>query len=277
MENERLNIYVLIIVGMFISLFMGGTVILFYMRYQKRLAAQQQKIMAEELRHQKELLEAVVESQENERKRIGKDLHDDVGNILLNIKTLFNRIEEDHAAATDKTSTINSFIDDAIGQVRTISHKLSPSTLEYFGCNDALEELFQKVHSASGINFVLQNMDNDGLKNLPYETSLHLYRVFEELLSNTLKHAGASEIKIEFEYMNNTLGISYKDNGKGYDPGNYKHGIGLHNIYSRISLTGGMYEVKYLPGSGTTFVLTIPIQSDSIKHIENEQNQTSNY
>ncbi|MBS4063907.1 MAG: sensor histidine kinase [Chitinophagaceae bacterium] len=271
MQTGNFNFYLLILAGILLSMTMAGAVIIFYIRSHRKLIKQQEKIMAAELRHQKELLLAVVQSQENERKRIGKDLHDDVGNILLNLKVLFNRTEDAYTVtAPNNSGKINSFIDDAIGQVRTISHRLSPSTLEYFGCSDALEELFQKVHSSSGIKFLLQNMETDVLKDLSYDTSLHLYRVFEELLSNTLKHAGATEIRIEFAFINNTVCISYNDNGKGYDLSNHKHGIGLHNIDSRISLTGGSYEVTSVPGNGTTFVFTIPLQPIHLKNTGNE-------
>lgn len=271
MESEIMNIYILIVSGMLIFLFMGGTIIRFYIRYQKRLAVQQQKIMAAELKHQKELLEAAVQSQENERRRIGKDLHDDVGNILLNLRNAFcHKIGAVSEKIGDGETIILSFIDHAINQVRNISHRLSPSTLEYFGFIDALEELFFVTHNASGIKFNFSNPEHKALEALPYITSLHLYRVFEELLSNTLKHAGATEIRIEFAFINNTVCINYNDNGKGYDLGNQKKGIGLHNIDSRISLTGGSYEITSVPGNGTTFVFNIPLPPIHLNNTGNE-------
>ena len=245
---------------MLFSLIMGVAIIFFYIRFHKRLSAQQNKIMASELRHQKELLQAAVLSQEGERRRIGQDLHDDVGNILLNLRILFNRKQKNlYHENVEVSTTINTFIDNAIEQVRNISHRLSPATLEYFGFRDAMEEMLHKAHLTSGIRFRLKNMESEALKNITYDISLHIYRVFEELLTNTLKHANATEIEIEFFQNENSIQFTYHDNGKGFDLKSTKGGIGLHNINSRVSIAGGTSQIITSTGNGVKFFVSIPL------------------
>jgi signal transduction histidine kinase len=273
MPKSDASIYMLIIAGMIFSFLVGIALILFYTRYHRRLSEQQEKIRKAELEHQKELLHAIIQSQEDERKRIGQDLHDDAGSILAKLRILFNQIKPEFVGVNEETGYIkmNSLIDKAIDNIRNISHRLSPVTLEFFGFNDAIGELCDAAHEASGIEISVDTSGGQEIDAVPNLISLHLFRVFEELITNTLKHAAARKITLCFLTRENRLICTYHDNGRGFDMGAGKQGIGLYNISSRIAMIGGTYTIKSSPGNGMTVHLSVPLETSVLKNSNHEK------
>jgi signal transduction histidine kinase len=271
------NIYMFIIAGMIFSFLTGIALILFYTRYHRRLSEEQEKISKAELEHQKELLRAVIQSQEDERKRIGQDLHDDAGSVLAKLRMLFNQIKPG-LVSTDEVpeyKRINSLIDKAIDNVRNISHRLSPVTLEFFGFTDAIEELCITAHGSSGINIIIDNNAEKETDTISYLSSLHLFRIFEELITNTLKHAAARKIAIGFTSEKDNLICTYYDDGKGFSLNEPKQGMGLHNINSRIAMLRGFYTVKSSPGNGISALISVPLESYAVKNSSHGENKYS--
>lgn len=151
-------------------------------------------------------------------------------------------------------------IDALITRVRDISHDLSPSGLEVFGLVDTLENLCDNIRNSSGINISIHNHAVGALEKIDINTSLALYRVMQELLSNTIKHAVAKSVDIEMQEEPNAVLINYSDNGKGFDQEKLKsRGIGLHNIKSRLDMINSTFVVKTAPGGGFGLSIRLPL------------------
>jgi signal transduction histidine kinase len=253
------DIYYIAVIGMVFSLLIALAVVLFYIRYQQRLYVQKQTMHEAEIIHQKNLLYATIQSQEEERKRIGRDLHDDVSAALSNLRMLIQRntkltIQEESTKTHAGNYTL--LIDKITNDVRHISHNLSPPALELFGFTEAMEELCESFSHASGLQISFTDHTENRANDIQGSVALHLYRVFQELLNNTFKHANASAAQIDFTEENNELKISYTDDGCGFIATEIKKtGMGMQNIESRLGLLKAEYSINAARGKG--FSITI--------------------
>jgi signal transduction histidine kinase len=249
------NIYVLIILGMAGTFILVSSFILFSVRNQNKLLKQRQQFHQAELTHQKELLHAIIESQEAERKRIGQDLHDDVGTTLSGLRLLiemFNPATATEGAYTSFLTSSKSIIDKVVKDVRNISHNLSPATLGYYGLAAAVNEHSSIINQSGKLNVTITNNADALLQKLDLTVATAIYRVIEELLNNTIKHSGASKANISFEAVQNRLNIIYNDNGKGlpHVAGQIKKGMGLQNIESRLLNINATHNMESYSGKG---------------------------
>ena len=265
MRTVSTEFYTLIILAMIVSLLMGLTIVLFFIRYHARLLKQQQKAQAAALQHQQDLLSATIESEERERKRIGRDLHDEVGTALTQVRMYIER----HLPEANDQQFIHSFgqhtkmqIDRIIHDVRNISHYLSPESLDLYGFSAAVEELVEVYQESSNIKFSLVNEADAELASLDQTQSLALYRVLKELLTNTIKHAEADRVSITLQPKDDHLSITYSDNGRGLPSGPaHTKGIGLKNIESRLLLIRASTQMAQPGASGFSMHITVPLKT----------------
>ncbi len=234
--------------------------ILVQVRNQKKMLEKQRQLAAAELKHQKDLLEAVITSQETERQRIGSDLHDEVGTVLSSLRMLIEKHESPVQVASEAFNTQSkTMIDRVIKQVREIAHNLSPHINGEHGLHDALHALCDTVNLSGSVRITTLFDEGSVPGNLPEATALSLYRVLAELINNTLKHAHAKNMTISIETTNNQLEITYTDDGIGFlHDGAGIAGMGLRNIESRLSVTGGRYSIHSSPGNGMQLHITLP-------------------
>ncbi|WP_108867684.1 sensor histidine kinase [Aquimarina aquimarini] len=258
-EPEEAIALKIIIIGMIVIFLLSLSVIMFFILYQRRLLAQQQKHQKIESDYQKELLKTSIASQEEERSRIAKELHDDVGAMLTTTKLYFGQITPE--LPPDELENIahktSSFLDDMIHSIRSISQDLRPVVLEKLGLIEAVESLRQTINDSGKIKV---SVKNNTTKTIVKSKELNLYRIIQELITNTLKHADASAIQIKLKNEEDSLIIVYKDNGKGLQQKNllHKKGLGLKNIESRLSiLSGNIYFMK--EDSGMKVKIVIPV------------------
>ncbi len=227
--------------GMFL---LSLSIVIFFVVYQRRLLKQQQQIQQREAEYQQELLRANFLSQEKERNRIGKDLHDEVGALLTTTKLYFQHLSQtnDPEKFLEVKTKAFSLLEDSIHTVRRVSHDLRPAVLERLGLVEAISNVVDKINASGQIevNF------NHSLDSEPEtEYALNWYRIVQELINNTLKHAEASRVSLDLRQIKNELILNYSDNGKGLTPeSDTKHGLGIQNIRSRISLMHGSLELK---------------------------------
>lgn len=252
----------LIFLGTIGGMLLASGVVLFFVRYQRRFIRQQAAIRAAELEHQRELMASVIRSQEEERIRISKDLHDHVGATLSGLRMQVSQIASPRAEA-DAMKRIaketKEGIDGIIEDVRNISHSLSPAGLELWGFHEAMEAYCEKTASSSGIDIHVTDETDGALKQLIFDDSLALFRVIQELVNNTIKHANAKGITITVRKNNEDIEVLYADDGMGVDMTKTKAaGIGMFNIESRLHMLPATYAVTSSPGNGYTFVITIP-------------------
>ena len=241
------------------------SVVLIHNRSQNRLLKQREKAREMELQHQKHLLNAVITSQEAERKRIGQDLHDDMGAALSSLRLMidmYKPVHEDVLKYQAFNENCKGAIDEIIVNVRHIAHHLSPSLLSLRGLTAALNKQLDFINHAISTKAVVSNEAEDVLANLDLPTATALYRVLEELLNNTIKHAKATSIQIEFSLSNDVLMISYQDNGIGLPKGvrGTAAGMGLRNIESRLSLINASYEIAE-PARGFQLRMFYPLKT----------------
>jgi signal transduction histidine kinase len=148
-------------------------------------------------------------------------------------------------------------IDNIITTVRNISHSLSPPGLALFGLENTLHELFDNFNAGATVKLAFENELGEKLDTLPGQTPLALYRIIQELLANTIKHADAKNVLIRCFAENDNYMITYQDDGKGIDTAQ-KHGMGMQNIEARLRMIGAYSEMP-ATAKGFFFKIMIPV------------------
>jgi signal transduction histidine kinase len=215
-----------------------------------------QKMQEAEIAHQKELLQSVITSQEAERKRIGMDLHDEVGAAL---STLRLKIEQG-AGEMPATAGYKADIDKIIANMRHISHSLSPRIAGNFGFYDAIHELADGVNRSGAIHIQV-DFDESRLPVFANEQApMALYRVVAELVNNTLKHAQAQQVQLRVTVAEGIMEIAYSDDGIGMKANPGTAGMGMQNIESRLGIIGASWALREPPTGGYGIHIMIPLQ-----------------
>ncbi|MDQ6609267.1 MAG: histidine kinase, partial [Bacteroidota bacterium] len=212
-------------------------------------------------RKQAEQIKAMVATQEEERKRISRDLHDDVGTKLSALKLFVSALHEKASETNNeeiKSLAISSeqFITEAVQDVRQLLQNLSPAVLEEFGYITAVEGLVNKINETKQLHF---NLVIFGLKiGFKKEYDLALYRITQELINNVLKHAEAKYVSLQIGQRDEKIILMIEDDGKGFDVSSHKDGYGMHNLEARTKLLHGVVTIDSQPGKGTSVLIEIP-------------------
>ena len=257
--SSEYQVALLVAIGTIGMVFLTVAIISFMIFYQKKMLQEQVNRQRLELDHQTKVMEAVLESQELERKRVAADLHDSIGGMLsairMGITTMSRQLPDPLAFEPQK-----KMLDDTISSVRAISRELMPSTLERFGLVHALRELCDQVHSTSllPVNFHSQGE----VDNISPNRQLMIFRVAQELVTNAVKHARATVIHMHLD-ITDQLVLKVEDNGIGFDPEALKNvagrGLGLFNIENRVHLLGAKMDYTQFESHGTRITLTAPL------------------
>ncbi len=259
-EKQRRRGNIILISGSAISLII--LVILIAINQKRRKVESAKRI--NDLINQQEIasLQGVLEGQEKERKRVAIDLHDGLGGMLSMVKLHFSSLEEKIDTSNpvkEKFLSASELLDLAASEVRMISHDLMSGVLAKFGLLPALEDLGAKINETGQIelNLIVDNMNG----SLDGEQELQVYRIVQELVGNTLKHAKASEITIQLNENDESVNLMVEDDGVGFDPVKLRQeaGIGLENLKARVAKLGGMLNIDSGKGVGTSISIDIPI------------------
>ncbi len=233
---------------------------------KKQILEQEKELANKKIEHllqEKEIknMNTLLEGREEERQRIGRDLHDRLGSILSTVKLHFSTMEDKiellKTENKQQYQIATSLLDEAVTEVRKISHDLVSGTLVNMGLNEALKELTENLKMSNKINTHFYS--NKKTVNLPIITEIALYRIAQELISNALKHAKASELTINLTYTPEQVTLMLEDNGCGFDKTLTSHGIGLKNIQTRTAELNGVVSLDSQPNKGTTAIVEIPI------------------
>jgi signal transduction histidine kinase len=147
----------------------------------------------------------------------------------------------------------------AIDEIRNLSHRLNPAQLEDIGLENSIKELLLRMNAAGKFAAQFYVNDSAALKKLEYKTSLSLFRIIQEQLSNVVKHANASQVRITMEISKDFLDLEISDNGKGFDTKNTIKGLGLKNIRNRAEFHRGTTYIAAAPGEGCLLSVCIPL------------------
>ncbi len=207
-------------------------------------------------------LRRAVELQEDERKRVARELHDEVGqaltSILIRLKTL--QEEADNKATSDRLDDLRSLTAQTIEGLRRLAMDLRPAALDSLGIVPALQWYTQQCAERTGL--VINFTSSVKFERLALETELILYRIAQEGITNAIWHGKAKIIDIILERNQNRILLTITDNGKGFNPIATNHGLGLVGIRERVELLNGNFNVKTSPGTGTRLLIEIPIKKD---------------
>lgn len=256
------EIYTLMIIGVLVMLALALAFVLFFSQSRKTILQQQMEAQQQELAHQQSLLFSNILTQEEERKRIAKELHDEIGSklnvILLNLHRL-NKVTGQAATVAPITQEMQSLVNTTINTTRRISYDLLPPTLVNFGLLEAIKELVDNYQKTETIEVVLEICQNES-PTINQIVGLNLYRVLQELMNNTMKYAEAQQINLKLWFSPIQLKIEYRDNGKGFDLQNEQQqkGMGMQNIKSRMKMIQGTSEFQTAIGKGVFVTLKAP-------------------
>lgn len=264
MEEVRLDddTLPLILLGSFGLLLLSASVIFFFFRYQQKMRIQSEMLLLAELEFKQRLLQANIRSQEEERVRISRELHDNIGSSLSTLRLLAKQLEKKEPDSEEAQALSHSYgeiMNGVIDEIRDLSHSLAPPGLAIWGLQEAIVQLCEKVNATEALRVTVTG-SNKHVAQMPFEQALALYRVVQELLTNTLKHASAKEAEIHMGGNETELQLHYKDDGTGADiTATLNTGIGMQNMKSRVHMTGGSYSIDTAPGKGFRAVFYIPI------------------
>ncbi|MBN1986241.1 MAG: sensor histidine kinase [Prolixibacteraceae bacterium] len=255
-ETGVADITIVYYIGSLGMIILAVSVFFFFVAYQKRLLKKELELSRVKSEQQKEILRNTILAQEKERKRIARDLHDEVGAMLSVVKLNVGQIEK--KADSEKYKLLagetKSYLDDVITQVRRISRDLLPPSLEKLGLSFAIQELANWVNKSGQIK--ADYWSSGETVRFDSKKELAVFRIVQELLNNTLKHAEASQISIKTKFSDSTLAIAVSDNGKGFNLNEkMETGLGLKNLESRSSVVNAKFKLKSNPGKGTTAII----------------------
>jgi len=258
-ENEinelKLNRNKNILIITFIILFLLLSTTFVYFRYLK------QKTKTKELLFEKQLLSTVISTEDKERKRFASDLHDGLGPLLSSIKLYLSGLKDIDEEERNKMIDYSiELIDESIKSVRTISNNILPVELSNKGLVTSIQRFCDKIQHSKQIEINIK--DDTGEKRLDPSTELILYRVIQELINNSIKHAEAKNIDINFHFDNKKFILKFQDNGKGFDIEKQKSeskGLGLKNIFDKVFSLQGEIKFNSKIGEGTTVVISLDI------------------
>jgi signal transduction histidine kinase len=251
MDAKETRIYIAILSGLAIL----GAFLLFFIvtivrNHKRKFVLIQQQVLEQ------------MTSLEVERARLARDLHDSFGALLATVKLHLQCIEHIHindaiyiAKALENLDIINE-------KVRDISMSLTPQILERKGLLAAIKDLAEGIHS----NHFMRIKVIAEQASFPFqkEVEIHMYRIVQEMITNAMKHASATEMTIQVCLQRNWIVLQVHDNGKGFtmpDCANQLEGFGLQSISGRVALLQGRIQLETRPGEGTRYTIELPIQT----------------
>lgn len=212
------------------------------------------------MKSEKRVISAIINTEENERKRFAKDLHDGLGPLMSTVKMSLSALG---GRISDPTDTVilnntNHLINEAINTLKDISNNLSPHILSNFGVSSALSAFVAKINQTRAIEIDFKsNMQNS---RIDPEKEVVMYRAACELINNSIRHSGASRIEIELNRLEKFITLQFSDNGRGFDTASLgnednEKGMGLSNIETRVKSVDGVFILESNPGKGTSALI----------------------
>jgi len=216
---------------------------------------------ADRIRSEKNVINAIISTEEKERKRFAKDLHDGLGPLMSTVKMSLSALGEKIADPTGKVvlDNTNHLVNEAINTLKDISNNLSPHMLSNFGLSSALSAFIAKINQTKVIEIDFKtNMESVRLET---DREVVVYRAACELINNSIRHSGASRIEIDLNKHEKFITLQFCDNGRGFETAILESedtkGMGLSNIETRVKSVDGVFILESTPGKGTSALIKI--------------------
>jgi signal transduction histidine kinase len=253
------NTLSMVLAGAVLALLVIG--FLAYGNYKHKQVLQQQRINELETEKQLTATEAVLKGEEQERTRLAKDLHDGLGGMLSGIKYSLNTMKGNLVMTPDNAQAFErsmDMLDSSIKEMRRVAHNMMPEALVKFGLDTALKDFCADINKSGALHVSYQSI---GLGNTEIDqtTSITIYRIVQELLNNTMKHASAKNAIVQLCKTNGQIAVTVEDDGKGFDTSVLKgtRGIGWSNIQNRVEFLKGKLDVNSAPDKGTSVLIEL--------------------
>jgi len=207
---------------------------------------------------EKEILESKLEIQEQTLKNISQEIHDNIGQMLSLIKLHINTLNCNEPALQGKIKTTSDLVSNVMQSLRDLSQTMHSDTITEKGLVGAIEYECELMKRSGAFTTAL-TVDGDPY-DLPDQKELILFRIFQEVINNVIKHAQASLIDVYVSFNPDKLILQIKDNGKGFDLNSISnHGSGIRNMKNRSQLIGATYYIESQPGKGTSIKVELPV------------------
>jgi signal transduction histidine kinase len=251
LQTTENNLIPVLIIGTLVVVILITCLFFFVIIYQRKMIKNQVELRTLHDQRQGDLMSAVFETQESERKRLAEDLHDSVGQVLSAIKLNLHRLDKNCINESTQPLLLDTrrLIDESIQEIRNIIHNVLPPVLTDYGFLVALEALSHKVEQATRIKVKFDKKISE--QRFPQEVELALYRIAQELFGNAIKHSDASIINLSVTQQAGFMIMEFKDNGVGFKLNEVKQGFGIKNLESRVQLINGEISIHSKPQNGT--------------------------
>jgi signal transduction histidine kinase len=241
---------------------LAAVLILGYFYFQNRKKNQRLKLQTLEMEQKKKTTQAVMQAEEQERKRIAGELHDSVAQKMvvakISLEALTNHAQQMNEKEKKIFSNVQTLLEESTTEIRNLSHIMMPQILALAGLSETVKSFLDKVEQADlKINF---SSEGD-FTAIPENTALMIYRVIQEAVQNVLKHASATKLDVSMICENNEVDVIIEDNGVGFNTSanDIAAGNGLANLRSRIAFLNGKLDINSTAGSGTIIAFYIPL------------------
>jgi signal transduction histidine kinase len=232
--------------------------------FEMALAASHEKILAAQLLAKK-VTESnyrnILDAQEEERRKISRELHDDAGQTLIGLRLSLENLKSelsDHPELKANLEKAASSTDNLMQSIRSLAYRLRPSVLDMLGLNMGIKQLCFDFSEQTHLRIDYNGTDTPTLSD---ELSINIYRILQEALANIFKHARAKRVWVRLHHHKNLLELTVKDNGHGFDPQTNEPGIGLESMRERTSMLNGKMEIKTELGKSTYLSFSFPVVS----------------
>lgn len=254
--NQEQIIQALVYSVIFLVLLTIGLILFFHFS-RKKIIEKEIETITIELGHQQKILQTTLSVQEKERKRIAQDLHDAISAKLNVVSLTTHMLLDDENLSKEQKKSLNHILNittNTLDSSRKIAHDLMPPILDKFGLKVALEELFEEFTMSTKIEI---EYEIEEIPDLDKEQELHVFRILQELITNSIKHGKANLLNIKIGRELNGFLLHYKDNGSGFKFKNNSKtfGIGLQNIKSRVEILKGKFQINSSLEKGSTFII----------------------
>lgn len=258
MQDPQSQIIIIIIAITIVLLFIGILFLVMIWSYNnKKLQMAREKQQIQDA-FEKQLLQSRLEIQEETLNAVSQEIHDNVGQLLSYAKVQLNIMEQQTAAGHEDLHAVKDTIGTAFTALRNIAKSLSSDRAQSFSLTDSIREEVRRMER-TGITIAFTVARDEHPLNP--QTKVLLFRIIQEALQNILKHAAATTVQIDMQYLPGQLLINVQDNGKGFDAEKEltnKEGLGLQNILNRARLIGGSATISSSPGEGTSIKIIVP-------------------
>ena len=207
---------------------------------------------------QKRMNKATIQAQEQERAQLGRELHDNVNQVLTTVKLYTELCLDQHPDQQLLLGKAANYLSDCINEIRSISKRLSSPTLGEISLADSIKELVGSLKLTNKLQISLSvNADNS---KITQDVHLGVYRIIQEHMTNILKHAEARRVYIVITVCDTALTVSIKDDGKGFNVDDQRMGIGISNMQGRAESLNGQLSIESKPTAGCTLTLVVPLE-----------------